>query len=102
MGQVHKSKRVAVAGAVIAAALAGLFPAACGANDPLNISCADFLTKSESEQLDLAALWAAPDRKNPGPEARMVAPRYRRDLLTYCPKHRKDKLKDLELRLSPG
>jgi hypothetical protein len=60
------------------------------------------LSKSESEQLDLAALWAAPDRKNPGPEARIVAPRYRQDLLTYCPNHSKDKPKDLELRLSPN
>jgi hypothetical protein len=65
--------------------------------DPLAITCGEYMSKTSSEQLDLAARWAAPNRNNVDAAAKMVAPAYRSDLLGYCPTHLNDRLKDLEL-----
>lgn len=75
---------------------------ACASSDPLSITCQEYVKKSNSEQLDLAARWGSPDRKTVNAGAELVAPKYRQDLLNYCPGHPKDRLKDLEFRFGPG
>jgi hypothetical protein len=69
----------------------GLSGAPCS-SDPLDITCAEFVHKDAAAQLDLATLWAAPDRKHVDPAARMTGPAYQRDLVDYCPNHPDDKL----------
>ncbi|HEY6421707.1 MAG TPA: hypothetical protein VIY28_00385 [Pseudonocardiaceae bacterium] len=71
-------------------------------SEPLAISCKEYLQKSQQEQLDLAALWGSPNQKTTGPEGRIVAPSYRENFLTYCPKHPDDQLKDLYPRFGIG
>lgn len=91
--------RLLACGAAVVLAICGT--AACS-SDPLSITCQDYVGKPNSEQLDLAALWGSPDRKNVNAGARLVAPKYRQDLLKYCPAHPKDRLKDLEFRFGLG
>ena len=73
--------------------------AACGSKDPLSISCGDYVKKDTGTQLELAALWGAPDRHTVDALARAVAPKYADDLRSYCPTHKSARLMDLELRL---
>ncbi len=81
----------------IAASLVLCGTTACS-SDPLSVSCKDYLGKSDSEQLDLAVRWGAPNHQTSYPGASLVGPAYRQDLLNYCPAHPKDRLKDLEFR----
>ncbi|MEU4247748.1 hypothetical protein AB0F15_10075 [Amycolatopsis sp. NPDC026612] len=76
--------------------LTGAVVAAC-TPDPLDVTCEKYLSLGEAEQLDLAALWGTPTRDHVDATGRIVAPRYRSDLLGYCRTHSDDKLKDLEL-----
>ena len=90
--------RVRSAIVVVLTILTASVAASCSA-DPLSVTCGDYLKKAKSEQLDLAARWAAPDRNHVDNLATMVAPTYRDDLLRYCPAHSGDRLRDLELRI---
>jgi hypothetical protein len=66
-------------------------------NDPLDVSCKSFMTRSSSEQIALAARWADPTRKTVTAMDQMVARQYADDLRKYCPGHGGDRLKNLEL-----
>jgi hypothetical protein len=48
--------------------------------DPLDVSCKSFMTKSNSEQFELAARWTDPIRKTVSVMHRVVARRYANDL----------------------
>jgi hypothetical protein len=80
----------------IAATLLAGTATACS-SDPLSVTCGDYLNKSQTEQLDLAARWADPARNQTTQIDRAAAPGYRTDFLAYCPSHTDDRLKDLEL-----
>jgi hypothetical protein len=81
--------------AALAAALLAFLPG-CG-NDPLAVSCADFMSKDAATQLSLATTWGAPNRDHIGALERAVAPSYRDDLLRYCPGHPDAQLNQLTL-----
>ncbi|MEU5261731.1 hypothetical protein [Amycolatopsis sp. NPDC021455] len=76
--------------------LTGGGAAACTA-DPLDVTCQEYAGLGETQQLDLAARWGSPARDRVDAAGRIVAPRYRSDLLGYCRTHPDDKLKDLEI-----
>jgi hypothetical protein len=65
-------------------------------SDPLSVTCGDYLNKSQTEQLDLAARWADPARNQTTQIDRIAAPGYRTEFLAYCASHPGDRLKDLE------
>jgi hypothetical protein len=77
-------------------ALTSVGAAACTSN-PLDVTCHEYAGLGEAQQLDLAARWGSPTRDRVDAAGRIVAPRYRSDLLDYCRSHADDKLKDLEI-----
>jgi hypothetical protein len=81
-------------GFLAAAVLMVPMVAACG-SDPLNTKCADFIKKSESEQLDLSARWGTPDGEKPDAAAEIEAPDDRRKLSKYCADHLDVKLSEI-------
>lgn len=81
----------ATAGAVLSLALAGC------AGGELSVSCKDYSTRSEQEQLDLATAWSVAGNMPEG-VARDDAPITRRNLLQHCATNPEDELKDLEYR----
>jgi hypothetical protein len=82
--------------ATMAATAIGGSAVSCTA-DPLNIKCSDYLTKTESEQLDLAARWSPKSREQATEIDRIAAGGYRKDFLAYCPQHPDDRLNELEI-----
>ncbi|MET8850146.1 hypothetical protein [Amycolatopsis sp. NPDC004625] len=82
--------------ATMAAATIGGSAVSCSA-DPLNIKCSDYLTRTESEQLDLAARWSAKSRDQTTEIDRIATGGFRKDFLAYCPKHPDDRLNELEI-----
>jgi hypothetical protein len=85
----------ALAATMIAAAIGGS-TFSC-ATDPLNIKCSEYITSAESEQLELAAQWAAKPRDQVTEIERIAAQGYRKDFLAYCPNHPDDRLNQLEI-----
>jgi hypothetical protein len=77
-------------------ALTGGGAVAC-TSDPLDVTCEEYAGLGEAQQLDLAARWGSPARDRVETMGRIVAPKYRNDLLSYCRTHSGDKLKDLEI-----
>jgi hypothetical protein len=90
-----KNLKRALAATMIAAAIGG-FTFSC-ATDPLNIKCSEYITSPESEQLELAAQWAAKPRDQVTEIERIAAQGYRKDFLAYCPNHPDDRLNQLEI-----
>jgi hypothetical protein len=80
----------------IVLALTGGGAAGC-TSDPLDVTCQEYAGLGEAQQLDLAARWGSPTRDRVDAAGRIVAPRYRSELLSYCRTHADDKLKNLEI-----
>ena len=62
-----------------------------------SLTCSDFLSKTSSEQLDIATRWGAGNKDNIGPVERLAGAGYQTQLLKYCPAHPTDMLSDLKV-----
>lgn len=100
------ARRVRKAAAfAVAVTASGSLLTGCLGSGPLDVSCSDYLGKSSADQLHLAAQWAHPahDGKT-DPMSDVIAPDYRKRLVTYCRQsgHSGDKLSSLQLRYGYG
>lgn len=89
--------RPSVYSALVAVALVVTMSACSSDSDPLAISCSDYLGKDAATQLNLAATWGAPNRKQVGSSEKFVAPTYQKQLVGYCGTHPDAKLSELQL-----